>query len=160
MGARHGAVDAIEVAGWTLLAFVLWLCTLGSVDLGDLLVAAPTSLLTALLAWHSRRALRGRWRLRSQHLLLAAKLPLAAIAQAPGVLALPWRRGGRGGRLRRLPAGLTGRTSGAAGDRAMAEWLVSFPSGSYAVDVDPSDGELLVHELVAAGPDLASMVGR
>ncbi len=159
MASRTGGKDLAEVAWWTVVAFCVWCATLGALNLEDAAIAAGSSLATGLVAWHSRRAMRARWRLRPAHLRSAAALPAVVLAQAPRVLAVPWRGSSRG-RFDDVDAHLTGRGALAAGDRAAATLLVSFSPGQYVYELDPRDGRLHLHRLARGGPPIEEWVAR
>lgn len=152
---------ACELAAWWAATLGLWLLTLSSVNSPDLIVAVPSTLVCAVLAVAVRRALGASWRWPDGTGRWAARLPLAVLLDAVGVLSLPFRPGGRSraGEWQRVPV-LPGADPRRTTKRTVATVLVSSTPGSVVVNDDDDTGELLVHSLIGGPWSMEEVVRR
>lgn len=151
-------VRAVEVTAWAAACVGIWLLTLSSVTVPDLLLAVPAGMLCGLLAAGGRRLAGGGWHARPRWAVWLLALPVAVIADTVGVWRVAARAAfnpGRSGydRLVQLPAGET--EDVAATRRGIATLALSASPGSYVIDFDPDRRELLIHTLADNGPSWA-----
>jgi multisubunit Na+/H+ antiporter MnhE subunit len=151
---------ASEALTWSGAAFGLWLISLSAVSNQEILIAALASLPCGAAAVGARLAVRDSWTLRPGWLKPALQLPLSLVTDAVQVFAacVPFRR--RPGRFETVPTGAGGDTARARSQRAVWSALISVTPGSYVLDVDEESGDMLVHSLAHAGPQIAAAVSR
>lgn len=147
------------MAGWTAIAYGVWLMSLSTAPLQELLLAAACALPCGLAAAGARWAIRDSWRFRPGWFRPMLLLPLAIVSDAVQVLFASLRPHPRSGRFQRVQTGATGDDSLARGRRALITGLVTVTPGSYVLDVDPDSGEMLVHSLSFRGPRMERTVG-
>lgn len=144
---RWAALAAAEVAGWVIVLTAVWVATLATVGVLEVVVAAVVAVPIGVLAVAARRVLdapvgfpRGGWR-------WAARLPGTVVADTVrlAVAVAGTLRSGRPlGHERRLP--LPDPPPGRADARAgLGAVTISTTPGAYVADVD-ADG-LVVHAL-------------
>lgn len=153
-----------EVAGWAVVGTALWLLTLSSVNLPEVVLAVAASLVCGVLAVAARRAVQGAWPLQAGWARWLLPLPVATLADGGRLLWLAWTvlRG------RRIPDGEVGtvplprdRTAGRRSSRqAAGVLLVTATPGTVVLDVDETSGCLLVHRLGAGRPSMEEVVSR
>lgn len=159
----------VEATLWTGACLGVWLLTLSSVTLPDLLLAAVSA------AGCGAAALGGRWAasapapVRAGALPWLARLPVSLLADLVTVLLVPWQLlAGRTAapatlRCAVLPGGqitptvddkpatdTPGPDARAFYRRALAGTLVSMTPGTVALETDPASGELTVHSLTGS----------
>lgn len=152
-----------EVLFWWAACAGIWLLTLSSVSLPELLVAAGCALPCAVLAVTARRAVRGSWPLQPDWLRWLPPLPVAVVADGVRVLGR-----GAGVLIGRVPTGEL-RTVQLHRDRAAGRWrtrqalatvLVTATPGTVVLDVAEDSGEMRVHALGAGRPSMEEVVRR
>lgn len=170
--ARAGAGDpvlgALEVLWWWGAAVGIWLITLSSVTMPDLVVAVACGLPCALAAWAGRRATGNSWRPRLQWALWLVPLAASIIADEVRLLRLAVLRLAVLGAARTRPAeewrGIQLPRSEpdtvASAHRALASFTVSATPGTFVVDGDPEEDRLVIHSLVSGWPHLDRVVTR
>jgi hypothetical protein len=148
-------VRAVEAAGWSLAAFALWLTTLSSVTVPEVLCAAAVAVPCGIFAPLMRTTLEDGWRGRGRWSVLAVLVPWRAAAELVPVIRATMLR--RHGRLRRveLPAG----SRPTRGCRAALMILGSNATpGRLVLHVDNGLRCFIVHDLVAAGRQLEEVL--
>ena len=143
----------LEGLFWWAACAGLWVLTLSTVPLPELLLGLVIAVPCASMAVAGRRAAGNAWKVEPGWLKAVALLPLAIVTDSIRVLvtALPGRR--------RPGAFTTKRIAGGAGEepihngrRALATWLTSATPGSIVTTIDVSSGDALVHVLVGGRP--------
>lgn len=172
-GAGDPVLGALEVFWWWGAAVGIWLITLSSVTLPDLVVAVACGLPCALAAWAGRRATGNSWRPRLRWALWLVPLAASIIADEVrllrqavlrlAVLRLAVLRAARtrpGGEWRgiQLPRSEPGTVTSA--HRALASFTVSATPGTFVVDGDPEEDRLVIHSLASGWPHLDRVVSR
>jgi multisubunit Na+/H+ antiporter MnhE subunit len=153
-----------EVLFWWAACVALWLLTLSSVSLPELLVAAGCALPCAVLAVVARRAVGGSWPVQPRWAWWLLPLPAAVVADGVRVL------GRAAGVLvgRRMPSGRV-RTVELHRDHAAGRWrtrqalaslLVTATPGTVVLDIAEDSGEMCVHALGAGAPSMEDVVRR
>ncbi len=144
----------MELVCWWGVATGVWLLTLSSVNVQDLVLAIVCALPCAAVAGVTRRALGGSWRLRPGWLRWIGPLMVSAVADFGAVLAAAASSlAGRPvtGRLEVVPLDEPGGRT-AAGHEALATLVLSATPGSLVADADPEENHLVVHSLGSVGP--------
>lgn len=155
-----------EALAWAVVAYAIWLATLGAFLPGDLAVAALCALLAGAAATAARWAVGESWGFRAGWFRVLLALPVVMVSDAWQVLAAPWRPaswrpgGDGGGRFHVVPTPSAGPGPRARGRRAFSVMVVSCTPGTYVLDVDPDTGDMLVHSLAPRGPRLERWVQR
>jgi multisubunit Na+/H+ antiporter MnhE subunit len=153
-----------ELIVWWAAATGLWLLTLSSTSLPEVLVALGCALPCAVLTVAARRAVRGSWPVQPGWLRWLLPLPAAVLADTARVLAR-----GAGVLVGRRPASGELRTVRLPRDRPAGRWrtrqawaavLVTAAPGTLVVDVDEGSGDLRVHALGAGAPSMEEVVCR
>jgi multisubunit Na+/H+ antiporter MnhE subunit len=152
-----------EIVLWWAACLGLWLLTLSSITLPELVVGAVAALPCAVLAVLARRAVQGSWPARPAWIRWLLPLPVAVVADSVRVLGLA------AGVLigRRIPDGELRRLrfprDEDAGSRrtreAVAVLLVNTSPGTVVLDIDDS-GEMLLHSLGGGRPRMEEVVRR
>lgn len=148
-----------EVVLWWAVAYAVWLMSLSTAPLQELLVGATAALPCGVAAYGARRATGDRWVLRLRWLRPALHLPVVLLTDTFTVLSAALT-GRPVGRFERVPTGAVDDVPPARSERAVATFWVSLTPGSYVVDADPASGELMVHSLPGPGPSMADIVSR
>lgn len=147
-----------EILLWWGASFGVWLISLSAVSGQELLVAALASIPCGAAAYGTRRVVGDAWTARPRWFGAALVLPVAIVTDAAQVL---WAAAtGKKGRFERVQTGSAGDSTEARSGRGVAVALVSTSPGSYALDVDPGTGEMLVHSLAERGPSVESRLER
>jgi multisubunit Na+/H+ antiporter MnhE subunit len=134
----------VEVTVWWAVLVLVWIATLTTVTVQELVAAGVLAVPCALVARLGRRAIGVSWPMRARWLLWLRKLPWAVLHDTAAVLALAVRPS-RSDRFREVPL------PDDAAQEAVATVLLSTAPGSVVVDVQ--DHRLLVHELTGTGLD-------
>ncbi|WP_225830046.1 Na+/H+ antiporter subunit E [Streptomyces sp. NK08204] len=144
-------VRAAELVWWWWAAAVgVWLLTLSSVTLPDLMVAAACGLPSAVAARAGRLAVGGCWRPRAGWIRWAVVLPPSVVADTGRVLwtAVRHARSERPpGKLREIALPHDTPEAVAAARRALATVGLSATPGTYVLAGDPERHCLVVHSL-------------
>lgn len=154
---------AVELLCWEGFCLGVWLITLSSVSMPELVTAIASSVPCAMATVATRRVLAGSWRPRAVWLRWLMLLPVAVVADAARVLALPLRRAGQVDEcasFRQHPLSHFDNPAREAAWQAISVLAVSATPGSYVVDVDPSRDRVLLHSLVGGAPDMTKVVQR
>jgi multisubunit Na+/H+ antiporter MnhE subunit len=152
-----------ELLFWWAAATGIWLLTLSSMSLPEVLFAVGCALPCAVLTVMARHAVRGSWPVQPGWLRWLLPLPAAVAADTVRVL-------GRGAAVLagRRPGGNI-RTVRLHRDRAAGRWrtrqawasmLVTAAPGTVVVDVDEDSGEMRLHDLGAGAPAMEEAVRR
>jgi multisubunit Na+/H+ antiporter MnhE subunit len=158
-----------EVVLWTAVATGVWLLTLSSVSLPELVAAVATALPCAVLAVAARRALGRSWSVDPSWVRWLLPLPGAVVADTVRVLGLAARvLAGRRipvGELRRVPVRRDRRAARWAARQAAVAGLLTAAPGTVVLDVADRDGgdgrpSVLLHALGAGRPRLEEVVRR
>jgi multisubunit Na+/H+ antiporter MnhE subunit len=153
----------LEIAWWWGACTGIWLLTLSSVTLPDLITAAGCGLLCAVAARAARRAMGGRWRPRLAWLAWLPPLLASVAADEIRVMALAARRlagAADPGRFKEVAMPAGERADVAAAHRAAAIMTVSATPGTFVADADPEEGKLVIHFLADGAPNLDRTVTR
>jgi multisubunit Na+/H+ antiporter MnhE subunit len=166
----------LEGALWAAAATGVWLLTLSSVTLPELVTAVATAVPCAVLAVAARRALERSWSAAPSWARWLLPLPAAVVADTVRVLGLAAGvlvgRRIPAGELRRVPVHRERRAGRWAARQAAVAGLVSAAPGSVVLDVDDDDGDgdgdeggdgtasALLHALGSGRPRLEEAVRR
>lgn len=158
-GARRWAGAVVEVAAWWAVCEGVWALTLSALTTPELVVAASCGLPCAVVARASRRTLRMSWRPDPRWVWWLVPLTAAIVTDTVRLFALVLRPGPVDGRLEpvRLPAEPAARANARG---ALASVTLTSTPGSYVLDADTGDADLLLHRLIDGGPDLTKVVSR
>lgn len=154
----------LEGLFWTAAGVGLWLLTLSSVTLPEVLVAIAAAVPSAALAVAARRAVGGAWAPRPAWMSWLLPLPVAVVGDTVRVLRIA------AGVLvgRRVPSGEI-REVRLPRDRPAARWhtrrataagLVTAAPGTVVLDVDGTSGRMLLHSLGSGRPAMEEVVRR
>ncbi|HET6873811.1 MAG TPA: hypothetical protein VFH70_03485 [Acidimicrobiales bacterium] len=148
-----------EVLVWAAVTFSVWMISLSAAPLQEYLLAAGCSVLAAITACWARRALDVSWTLTPGWLAPLWKVPLVAVTDLAQVVVAALRPGQAGGRFETVHTTATGDAPASRSRRALAAWFMSVSPGSYLLDANPGDGELIVHRLTG-GPGMEKQLER
>lgn len=153
----------LEVASWWAACIGLWLLTLSSISLSEVVVAAAAGLPCAIVAVAARRAVDGSWPPHAGWTRWLVVLPVAVVADTARVLGIAAGvlvgRRILGGDVREEPL-LRDRTAALRPTReAAATLLVTATPGTLVLDADAEHGRMVVHSLGAGRPSMDSVVG-
>ncbi|WP_129310788.1 Na+/H+ antiporter subunit E [Streptomyces sp. L2] len=154
---------AVELVWWWGAAVGVWLLTLSSVTVPDLVVAAACGLPAAVAAVAGRRAVGGRWRPRAGWLRWAAALPLSVLGDTARVFWTAVRHAGDAdapGRVREVGLPHDEPEPVAAARRALATVTLCSTPGTFVIDDDPERHRLVVHSLSGKTSLVEKAVGR
>ncbi|MCU1488804.1 MAG: Uncharacterized protein JWM85_209 [Acidimicrobiaceae bacterium] len=140
------------------VAFGIWMLTLSTIDNQDIVVAAPCALACGALAAGGRWAIGGSWPLDPGFLRPLWRLPFVVASDTVQVLVSPLRARNREGEFSTFRVDAAGLAPRSAARRAATVLAISFPPGSYVLDIDASDGTVLLHRLARRGPRLEDHV--
>lgn len=151
----------IEGASWFLAGVVVWLATVSSITIPEVLIAVLTSAAAAPFAVLARRQMGLRVRPSAAWVRWALIVPVAAAADSVRLVAwlmhgAPDGPEGEAIVTRHTPAG---ERPAAVGSRAGATCAISATPGSLVVDTR-ADGRLLLHRLVSGPPNLDDQATR
>lgn len=138
---------AVEIGVWWVLLVAVWIATVNTFSVQEVIVAAVLSVPCAIAARAGRRAAGLCWTVRRGWLRWLLFLPSAIVHDTIAVLKLALRR--RSGedrdefRALRLPA--EDDPALRSGHAAVATAVLSATPGSVVVAADEAKGELLVH---------------
>lgn len=166
-----------EVLLWTAAATGVWLLTLSSVTLPELVAALATALPCAVLAVAARRALERSWSAAPSWARWPLTLPAVVVADTVRVLGLAagvlLGRRIPEGELRRVPLHRDRPAARWAARQAAVEGLVSAGPGTVVLDVSVDGGgagdgdgggdrspSALLHALGSGRPQLEEVVRR
>lgn len=141
---------------WWAIAYAVWLISLSSVPLQELLLAAACALPCGVAAAGARWAIRDSWWMRVVWLKPLLVLPFAIVSDAAQVLVAGFRR--RSGSFERISTSTGGDGSADRGRRALSVGLITSTPGSYVIDIDPDSGDLVIHSLAFRGPRMERLV--
>jgi hypothetical protein len=151
---------AAEAATWWVVLVVIYLATLTTVTLPEVVAALSVGFVCAIVAVAARWAMGASWRPPKRLIQVALLVPVAVVNDSVRVLALL----ARPRILRRTVGGLNRirlpqeRAALSAGRQALGGLLVSTAPSSVLVDDDPRAPNLVVHRLLDGRPDLAGRV--
>lgn len=143
-------IGGAELLCWWAATVGVWLLTLSSVTLPDLLVAAACGLPCAVAARAGRKAVGGAWRPRPGWIRWWAVLPLSVLSDTVRVFALaarPRRGPGAKGRVTTVQLPRDGQEAVAAARLALTTLVVSSTPGTFVIADDPQAHRLVVHSL-------------
>ncbi len=147
-----------EVVAWWAIAFSVWMISLSAAPLQEYLLAVACALPCAVAAFGARRAFEASWTLRPGWLKPMLALPAIILSDAAQVLLAVVRPGQPGGRFTTVRTGAVDDVPEARSRRAVATVLMSVTPGSYVLDADPDNGDLMVHALAHRGPGMQKLV--
>lgn len=151
----------IETACWFAAGMLLWLVTVSTITVTELIVAAATSAACGTFATAARRITGLRARPTRAWLRWAALVPVQAVTDTARLVA--WLATGAHERSETDATAelhvAAGTSPVAVGARAAVVGMVSATPGSVALDADDG-GRLLVHRLVGGWPELDERVTR
>jgi multisubunit Na+/H+ antiporter MnhE subunit len=152
----------MEIAAWWAFLLVVWIATLNSFSVSELVVAAVLAVPCAVAARAAGRAVAVRWRLPRHWFRWLLTLPVAIAHDTVAVLLLAVRPRSREDEdeFRRLPLPRDDTTAQQAGREAVTTAILSATPGSVVVDANETHDELLVHTLPIGGTRLARRVRR
>lgn len=161
----------IETLVWWVALCGLWLLTLSTFPIPELVAAVAVALPCAAAATVARRAVGASWRVRPGWARWLPPLPAAVLADTARVLTAVLRRPvvrAERGRLLRVAPHPESDARYAATQRALAVIALSLPPGSVVVgadpDRDPDPGrdrdELLLHVLADGPPRMNEVIER
>jgi multisubunit Na+/H+ antiporter MnhE subunit len=156
-------LGALEVLWWWGAAVGIWLITLSSVTVPEVAVAIGCGLPCGLAARAGRRALGNTWRPRPEWVLWIGPLAVSIIVDEVRVMRLAAvRLLGRpvGGELRNVPLPGDQPDTVASAHRALASVCISATPGTFVIDGDPEEDELVIHSLASGWPHLDRVVAR
>ncbi len=160
--ARRATAVTLEIGWWWSAAIGIWLLTLSSVTVPDLVVATCCGLPCALAARAGRMSVGTVWRPRLAWLAWAPVLAVAILADASRVLLVAMRRLANGpepGEFREVPVRPGEHAPVTITHRAAATIAVSSTPGTLVAESDPA-GKLVIHSLVSGWPHLDRVVAR
>lgn len=150
------AARVVEIVVWWAVTYAVWLISLSTVPLQELLLVAGCSLPCGIAAAGARWAIRDSWWVRVSWLKPMLVLPVAIVTDAAQVLVAGLLR--RRGSFQTISTGTGGDSSSARGRRALTIGLITSTPGSYVLDIDPESGDILLHSLASRGPRMERMV--
>jgi multisubunit Na+/H+ antiporter MnhE subunit len=157
----------IETLVWWVALCGLWLLTLSTFPIPELVAAVVVALPCAAAATVARRAVGASWRVRPGWSRWLLPLPAAVLADTVRVLAAVLRRPlvrAKRGRLLRVGPRPESDARYAATQRALAVIALSLPPGSVVVGADDDPGrdgdELLLHVLADGPPRMNEVIER
>lgn len=156
-------IGGAELLCWWAMTVGVWLLTLSSVTLPDLLVAAACGLPCAVAARAGRKAVGGVWRPRPGWIRWWAVLPLSVLADTARVFAVAARRGQEShppGRVTTVHLPRDAQEPVAAARRALATLAVSSTPGTFVIADDPQALRLVVHSLSEKPTLMEKVVSR
>lgn len=154
----------VEVVFWWAACVGVWLLTLSSMSLAEVLTTTGCALPCAVLAVVARHAVGGSWPVQPGWFRWLLVLPAAVVADGARVLGIAATvLAGR-----RVPSGdehtVQLHRDGQAGRwhtrQALATVLVSATPGTVVLDVAEDSGEMRVHTLGAGRPSMEEVVRR
>jgi multisubunit Na+/H+ antiporter MnhE subunit len=149
----------LEITAWWVVLVLVWLATLTTVSVQELVVAGVLAVPCALLARLGRRAVGVDWPIRTVWLRWLVGIPWAVLHDTVAVLRLavaPDRP--EDDRFRELPLPEQDGPGHSAAQEAVATAVLSASPGSVVVDVN--DHRLLVHELPVTSTNLDEAVRK
>lgn len=156
---RTAVARLAEVVVFAGLLLGVWLITLSAVSSEELWVAVPASFLAAAAGVWAGIAMEQSWQIRARFLKPLAILPIAVVSDAAQVLWGGVRPASSPPSFERIRVeGGQGSSPLARGRRALAIFFVSATPGTVVLDLDPSNGEALVHSLGGRGPKMTDVV--
>lgn len=159
MNAISGSAVAEAVAWWVALVTV-YLASLTTVTVPEVVAAGVTGLICAVLAVAARRAMGCSWRLPNRLLRVAVLVPLAIVADTVRLLAMlarPRKLRRATGRFSELQLPRE-RVALSAGRQAAGGLLVCAAPSSVLVDIDSGGSRLVIHRLLDGRPDVVEQV--
>ncbi|HVV23236.1 MAG TPA: Na+/H+ antiporter subunit E [Pseudonocardiaceae bacterium] len=152
----------MEIAAWWAFLVVVWIASLNSFSIAELVAAALFAVPGAFAARAGRRAAGVRWRLPSGWFRWLLTLPVAIAHDVVAVLVLAVRPRSREGddEFRPLPLPDEPTEACRAGREAMTTVILSSTPGSVVVDANAEHDELLVHTLPVGDTALERQVRR
>lgn len=154
----------LEALFWEAAGVGIWLLTLSSVSVPELVTAALAAAPVAVVAVAARRAVGGSWALRPRWTAWLLPLPAAVLADTVRVLRIAVTalagRGVPGGRVREVRLPRDRPASRWRTRQATAAGLVSAAPGTVVLDVDERSGRVLLHDLGSGRPAMEEVVRR
>ncbi|WP_433623812.1 Na+/H+ antiporter subunit E [Nocardia sp. CA-120079] len=153
MSGRSAA--AAEVVGWWVVLVLLWLATLTTFGLQELVAAAVLALPAAFAGRVGRIAVQGNWRLPDRVPQLLAALPGAVVRDSWAALLIA-ARGRPVGRFEEDELAAEADAQRRAGRAALITGVLSATPGSLVID---AEDDLLLHVLAMPATRLRRMFG-
>jgi hypothetical protein len=154
---------AYETALLTAVLIGVWVSTLATVGIAEIVAGSGAALLCALAAVAARQFIGQHWRPRGRWIAWLAPMTLAVPADTArllvGVLPRLARRSGAG-RIRRRRPPAHEEPARAGFRRAWGTFVLSATAGTYVLDWPPDGAEVVYHELGSGPPQLDEMVTR
>jgi multisubunit Na+/H+ antiporter MnhE subunit len=146
---RFGYCTSVEIAMWWAFLVLVWIATLNTFSLQELLVAAVLAVPCAVAARAGRVAAGVRWRIPSATRRWLLALPAAIAHDAVAVLSLGvrWRTREHDDSFTVVKLPLEDDDARRAGREAMTTAILSATPGSVVVDANGEHDELLVHTM-------------
>jgi multisubunit Na+/H+ antiporter MnhE subunit len=136
----------VEVTAWWVVLVLVWIATLATVTVQELVVAGVLAVPCAYLARLGRQAVGVSWPMRASWLRWLLRVPWAVLHDTVAVALLAARPDRpQDDRFREIPLSDQDGPSTGAAREAAATLVLSAAPGSVVVDVH--DHHLLVHEL-------------
>lgn len=152
---------AFEVVVWWGLMLGIWVLTLSSVPLEELIVAVAASLPCAVAVCASRRAAGGRWRPHLGWVTWLAPVVAAVWADLGRVMVVAVKAmlglEQPAGELRSVQLPAEGGARASARHAIGAIFLSSTP-GTFVMDEDPDTSTLVVHSIVSGPPSVEEVI--
>jgi multisubunit Na+/H+ antiporter MnhE subunit len=148
----------VEVLVWWVVLVLVWLASLTSTSVPELVAAAVCAVPCALAARWARLSAGNAWRPRVRWLAWLRAVPVSVVSDTARVFGVVLRRlrGERvTGDFRTLPV-----CSDDEGTRAVATVLVSATPGTVVVDAPPGENVLVAHTLVDGPSAVERAVSR
>jgi multisubunit Na+/H+ antiporter MnhE subunit len=151
----------LEIAAWWAVLVLVWLATLTSFSVEELVAAAVFALPCAYAARRGRRAIGAAWPIRPRWLRWLLGVPWAVLHDTVAVFRLAVGADRTSDdRFVELPLAKERDPDVRAGQEAMATAVLSAAPGSVVVDADEEHDRLIVHELPVGRTGLTRMVRR
>jgi multisubunit Na+/H+ antiporter MnhE subunit len=138
---------------WNAVCLSIWLLTLSSLSVGELIVGSACSLVVGAAVVAACHAVGLRLAPTAPAFRPFLWLPLAIVSDAAQVLVLPLRPGGVRGRFRTLDLGDAGSSDKAVTRRAVATLGTTATPASVVLDANEK-GEITLHALRTRGPHM------
>lgn len=150
----------VEVLCWWAATVVVWVATVSSVGLAEIVFALSAGLACAIFARRLRLTLGFQFRPSRVWVRSIVVLPVALVADVG--MCVRFIAGALAGQPRigrtRRQQGRAGRSADATAWRCAAGLIVSATPGTLVLDEDPASGELLLHNLWPSPIQLEKLV--
>ena len=152
----------MEITAWWVALVGVWLTTLNTYSVAELITAAVLAVPCAVAARAGRRAAGLRWRVDLRWSRWLPALPSAIGHDTVAALSLGLRRRTRerDDEFRALPLPVERDDAARTGREALTTAIVSAAPGTVVLDANEEHDELLVHALPTGGTRLERKVSR